>query len=212
MEKPVPDLQKPFYSPRLSPDGRKIACTVLGREGQVRVFDLDRGTDTRLNGEGRAGSLIWTPDGRRLLFRWSKSRALNLYLQSCDGSSPMERLTTSEYGQWPGSWSPDGKTVAVLESHPKTGISIAMPDLGSRRVTPFQNSRPGEQYPEFSPDGRWIAYTSNESKHSEVYVQPFPGPGTKHPVSTDGGTEPLCARNGVPGPVASSTIRIRADT
>jgi Tol biopolymer transport system component len=196
MEQPSTDLQKPFYSPRLSPDGRRIAYTALGTESQVWVYDLGSGTDTRLTGEGRAGSLTWTPDGKQLLFRWSKSLAMNLFMQPYDGSSPMERLTTSEYEQWPGSWSADGKTIALLASHPATGIYIAMLDFGSRRVTPFLNSRFSEWYPEFSPDGRWIAYTSNESKRSEVYVQPFPGPGTRLRVSTDGGTEPLWARNG----------------
>jgi Tol biopolymer transport system component len=196
VERPVADFQKPFYSPRFSPDGRRIAYTALGTEGQIWVYDIDKGTDTRLTGEGRTGSLIWTPDGRRLIFRWSKSLALNLFMQSYDGSSAMERLTTSEYEQWPGSWSADGKTVALVESHPDTGIDIAMLDLGSGRVTPFLNSRFSEPYPEFSPDGLWIAYTSNESKRSEVYVQSFPGPGMKHPISTDGGTEPLWARNG----------------
>jgi eukaryotic-like serine/threonine-protein kinase len=63
-------------------------------------------------------------------------------------------------------------------------------------VTPLLNSRFSELYPEFSPDGRWIAYTSNESKRSEVYVQPFPGPGPKHQVSTEGGTEPAWGRDG----------------
>jgi Tol biopolymer transport system component len=196
LEHPVTDLRKPFYSPRLSPDGRRIAYTALGIEGQVRVYDVDRGTDTRLTGEGRAGSLIWTPDGRRLLFRWSQSLALNLFMQPYDGSSPMEPLTTSEYEQWPGSWSADGKTIALVESHPDTGMDIALLDHGSGRVTPFLNSLFSELYPEFSPDSRWIAYTSNASKRSEVYVQPLPGSGMKQQVSTDGGTEPLWARNG----------------
>ena len=108
----------------------------------------------------------------------------------------MERLTTSEYDQWPGSWSSDGKTVAFVEVHPDTGCDIAMLDVRSGRVTPFLNSQFNEKYPEFSPDGRWIAYTSDESKRDEVYVRPFPGPGMKQQVSSEGGSEPLWARNG----------------
>ena len=85
----------------------------------------------------------------------------------------MERLTTSEYDQFPGSWSSDGKTVALVEVHQDTGIDIALLDVRSGRVKPFLNSQFNERYPEFSPDGRWIAYSSNESERDEVYVRPF---------------------------------------
>jgi len=109
----------------------------------------------------------------------------------------MERLTTSEYEQFPESWSADGKTVALVEYHTlDANVDIAVLDARSGRVTPFLNSQFRERCPEFSPDGRWIAYTSDESKRDEVYVRPFPGPGMKHPVSSEGGTEPLWARNG----------------
>jgi len=109
----------------------------------------------------------------------------------------MERLTTSEYYQRPGSWSSDGKTVAFVEGHPgDTGNDIAVLDTHSGRVKPFLNSQFNEVYPDFSPDGRWLAFTSDESKRDEVYVQPFPGPGMKYQVSSEGGVQPLWARNG----------------
>jgi dipeptidyl aminopeptidase/acylaminoacyl peptidase len=117
----------------------------------------------------------------------------------------MERLTTSEYKQWAGSWSSDGKTVAFVEDRPDTGADIVLLDVRSGRVTPFLNSKFNEWYPEFSPDGRWIAYSSDESNQFEVYVRPFPGPGMKEQVSSEGsapgilakgGVEPLWARNG----------------
>jgi serine/threonine protein kinase len=196
IEEPVMDLQYPFLNPRLSADGRKIAYGTYGSEWQIWVYDLSTGTNSRLTDEGFAEYPIWTPDGKRLVFGWSKSGPANLYWQSSDGSSAMERLTTSEYMQWAGSWSPDGKTVALVEVHQDAGQDIAMLDVGSGRVTPFLNSPFVEIFPEISPDGRWIAYTSNESKRNEVYVQPFPGPGTKVPVSAEGGEQPLWARNG----------------
>jgi serine/threonine-protein kinase len=108
----------------------------------------------------------------------------------------MERLTTSEYGQRPGSWSSDGKTLAFVDIHPDTGADIGLLDVRSGRVTPFLNSQYEEWYPELSPDGRWMAYTSDESNRQEVYVRPFPGPGMKQQVSIEGGSEPLWARNG----------------
>ncbi|MGA2260704.1 MAG: protein kinase [Acidobacteriota bacterium] len=196
-EQPVTLLQKPFFAPRLSPDGQRIAYGTYRREYQVWVYDLIRGTNSRLTGEGWAIHPIWTPDGKRLLFSWEKSLEANLFWQPYDGSSPMERLTTSEYTHYPGSWSSDGKMVALVEEHRDTGDDdIAVLEVRSGRVTPFLNSQFNEMDPEFSPDGRWIAYSSDESNRFEVYVRPFPGPGMKHPVSSEGGVEPLWARNG----------------
>jgi serine/threonine-protein kinase len=195
-EQPVMALQFPFFAPRLSPDGQRIAYTTVGREYQVYVYDLVRGTNSRLTGEGMAIRPIWTPDGKRLLFGWKKSRTFSLFWQPYDGSSPMERLTTSESEQWPGSWSSDRKTVALVEGHADTGSDIAVLDVPSGRVTPFLNSQFDETFPDFSPDGRWIAYTSDESKRDEVYVRAFPGPGMKQQVSSEGGRDPLWARNG----------------
>ncbi|MGA2260527.1 MAG: protein kinase [Acidobacteriota bacterium] len=196
IEQPAAALQFPFFAPRLSPDGQRIAYVTGGREYQVYVYDLGRGTNSRLTGEGWTFYTIWTPDGKRLLFSWGKSTADSLFWQPYDGSSPMERLTTSEYGQRPGSWSSDGKTVAFVDIHPDTHFDIAMLDVRSGRVTPFLNSQFNEEYPEFSPDGHWIAYTSDESNRDEVYVRPFPGPGMKLQVSSEGGAEPLWSRNG----------------
>ncbi|MCJ7644935.1 MAG: protein kinase [Candidatus Aminicenantes bacterium] len=189
-------LQCTIFNPRLSPDGQKIAYTERGQGWRLCVYDLDRGTNDQLIGEGLISYLAWSPDGKRLLFGWRESPPSNLYWQPYDGSSPMERLTTSEYDQRPGSWSSDGKTVAFVESHPGTGADISVLDVPSRRVTPFLNSPFSEQFPEFSPDGRWMAYTSDESNRTEVYVRPFPGPGMKCLVSSEGGREPIWARNG----------------
>jgi hypothetical protein len=196
IEQPVMDLQRPFLDPRLSPDGRKIAYGTDGWEWQIWVYDLSTGTNSRLTDEGVAEVPIWSPDSKRLLFTWQKSLVTNLFWQPYDGSSPMERLTTSDFNQFPGSWSPDGKKVALVERHPNTGMDIAVLNVGSGRVTPLLNSPFNERYPEISPDGPWLAYSSDESKRDEVYVQPFPGPGTKYPVSSEGGVQPLWARDG----------------
>jgi serine/threonine protein kinase len=196
IEQPVTASEVSLSSPRLSPDGKRVAYIAWGRECLVSVYDLSRGTNDRLTTEGTAYNTIWSPDGKRLLFSWCKFPPLNLYWRPSDGSSPMERVATSEYDQQPGSWSSDGKTVAIIDTHPDTGTDIAFLDLGSGRVTPFLNSPFNEEYPEFSPDARWIAYTSDESNRRDVYVRPFPGPGVKFLVSSDGGSAPLWARNG----------------
>ena len=195
-EQPVTPLHLPFQAPRLSPDGQRIAYVTAGREWRVFIYDLNTGTNSRLTHEGMSSRAIWTPDGKRIVFLWQDPLALNLFSQPYDGSSPMERLTTSQYDQYPGSWSSDGKTLALVESQQNTADDIAVMDVPSGRVTPFLNSQYSEEYPEFSPDGRWIAYVSDESARDEVYVRPFPGPGMKHQVSSQGGVQPLWARNG----------------
>jgi serine/threonine-protein kinase len=108
----------------------------------------------------------------------------------------MERLAPSEYFQVPGSFTPDGAALAFLEGHPGTGFDVVLLDLKTRRVTSLLNSRSEETHPEFSPDGRWLAYVSNESGRLEVYVRPFPSSGGKWKLSLEGGTEPLWARDG----------------
>jgi serine/threonine protein kinase len=195
-EHPVTALQFAFFGPRLSPDGQRIAYVTTGQQRQVWVYDLGRGTNSRLTGGGMTDNPIWTPDGKRILFPWLKSLVTNLFWQPYDGSSSMERLTTSDCHQRPGSWSSDGKTVAFVEVQSDATFDIALLDTRSGRVTPFLNSQYSEMYPEFSPDGRWMAYTSDESNRQEVYVRPFPGPGMKQQVSSEGGVEPLWTRNG----------------
>ena len=195
-ERPVNDKQFPYFAPRLSPDGQRIAYSAVGLKRQIFVYDLNRGTNSALTGEGRAIYPIWTPDSKRLLFAWHKSLAQNLFWQPYDGSSSMERLTTSDHVQRPGSCSSDGKTVAFVEYLTNTNADIVLLDVPSGHVTPFLHSQFNEKFPDFSPDGRWLAYTSDESKRDEIYIRAFPGPGVKQQVSSEGGEEPLWSRNG----------------
>ena len=193
---PVASFKAPFFAPRLSPDGKRIAYDARGREWQVWIYDLNRGTASRLTGEGRACWGHWTPDGKRVVFAWWQSGHPNLYWQAADGSQPMERLTTSDYSQLPGPPSPDGTTLPFLEEAGTPFADILLLDLGSRRITPFLNSPVDEYHPEFRPDGRWLAYASTDSGRWEVYVRPFPRSGGKWQISSDGGWEPLWARSG----------------
>jgi Tol biopolymer transport system component len=121
-------------------------------------------------------------------------------------------LTTSEYIQVPQSWSPDGQLLAYIEINPSTQRDIWVlrmgdPSLGSgqapspgsgqvRKAQPFLRTPFNESLPRFSPDGRWLAYMSDESGRNEIYVQPYPGPGGKWQISTEGGTEPVWNPNG----------------
>ncbi len=193
-EQPVTDKQLPFAGPRLSPDGLKIAYCKYTLENEIWVYDISTGTNTPLTREMNAAFPIWIPGSNRLIFPSNKSGVMNLFSQACDGSSPMERITTSEYDQFPASASSNGN-VAFIEINPVTAFDINLLDLHSKQVTPFLNSASMESHPEFSPDGRWIAYTSNVSKRYEVYVQPFPATGTEYTISNEGGTMPLWAKD-----------------
>jgi eukaryotic-like serine/threonine-protein kinase len=105
-------------------------------------------------------------------------------------------LTTNEYSQFPLAWSPDGQLLAFYEVNPTTQRDIWVLRLSDRKAQPFLRTPFDEGAPRFSPDGHWMAYCSNESGRYEVYVQPFPGPGGKWQISTEGGTEPVWNRNG----------------
>jgi serine/threonine-protein kinase len=193
---PVASFKASFVAPRFSPDGKRIAYQTYGKEWSVWVYDLNRGTASRLTGEGWVQYPIWTPDGKRLVFGWCASGPQNLYWENADGSSPMERLTTSENWQYPGSFTPDGSTLAFVEDYAETGEDIRLLDMKSRRMTPFLNSKANERCPEFSPDGRWLAYSSNESGRYEVCVRPSPGPGGRWQISKEGGDQPVWSKDG----------------
>jgi Tol biopolymer transport system component len=186
-----------YRNPRLSPDGQRVAVTIDELGTQEWLLDTKRGTLTRLTFEGSYnGALAWTPDGKRIAFGSDRAGPRNLFWQLADGSGVTERLATSDRSQIAGSWSPDGQTLAFEQSDPGTGIDLFVYRLEDRKVQPFLQTRFNEIAPRFSPDGRWLAYGSDESGRYEVYVQPYPGPGGKWQISTEGGTEPVWARNG----------------
>ena len=193
---PTTSFKAPFHIPRLAPDGQRIGYSTIGSECRLHVYDIARGTDSSLTGEGKGSYPVWTADGRQLIFSWWKSGLPNLHWPAADGSSPMERLTTGEYTQCPASVTPDGATLVFVGTDPAGDLGLRLLDLQSRGVTPPLNARSGEAYPAFSPDGRWLAYASDASAREEVYVRSFPNPGSKWKLSLEGGTEPLWARNG----------------
>jgi serine/threonine-protein kinase len=122
---------------------------------------------------------------------------LNLYWISVDGSGAAESLAMSENAQVPGSWSPDGQVLAFSEENPTTGWDIWVLRLGGdRQRQPLLQTPSNEQAPMFSPDGRWLAYQSDESGRDEVYVRAFPDSAGRSQVSTDGGSGPVWGRNG----------------
>jgi len=196
-EQPLAAPEHTYVNPRISPDGRRVAVGITEQERQVWLYDVSRGTLTRLTFQGNNNLVpFWTPDGKRIAFTSNKEGQRNLFWELADGSGGLERLTTSEQLHIPGSWSPDGQLLAYSEVNPTTGFDIWVLGLRDRKAQPFLQTQFNESTPQFSPDGRWLAYASDESGRKEIYVQPYPGPGGKWQISTEGGVEPLWNRNG----------------
>jgi Tol biopolymer transport system component len=207
-EQPLAAPAHAYLNPRLSPDGRRVAVEITEQETQTWLYDLSRETLTRLTFEGNVnGYPAWTPDGKRIAFQSNKEGSADIFWQLADGSGGLERLTTSEYIRAPNSWSPDGQLLAFQETTPTTqrdiwvlrmaGPSSAAADSGQvRKAQPFLRTPFSESAARFSPDGHWITYVSDESGRFEVYVQPYPGPGGKWQISTEGGGEPMWNPNG----------------
>jgi eukaryotic-like serine/threonine-protein kinase len=189
---------RPYYDPRISPDGRQVA--VSSEEGTERVwtFDFARSTLTALTtADSSSQAPMWTPDGARIVYRGTRKGFRNLFWKAADGSGEEQSLTTSENMKTPVSISPDGKSLAFTEVDRATGNDIWLLSLdGDHEARAILKTGSSEGSPEFSRDGKWLAYNSNETGRPEIYVQPFPGPGGKSTISTDGGVEPVWSRDG----------------
>ncbi len=192
-EQPLAAPPRAYNRPRISPDGRKVA---VDQDGQVWVYELARDTMTRLTFEGSSNAgPVWTPDGSRIAFYSNKDGPTSVFWQKADGSGGLEKLTSSEYTRFPLSWSADGQLLSFGEIAPTTGYDIWVMDMKDRKAVPFLRT-PFYELGRISPDGRWMAYMSNESGRYEVYVQPYPGPGGKWQISTDGGMDARWSANG----------------
>jgi len=198
---PLPFGRGLFGDIRLSPDGTRAALATTATTqavGQMWIYDLERGGRTHLAPSALNGMPVWHPDGEWITFSLWRGGASGLYRQRVDRSGEMEPLLTSEHPLWPLSFSPDGRLLAYYEVNPDTGRDIwVLPMEGDRTPIPFLVTESNERSPVFSPNGRWIAYASNESGRDEVYVRPYPpGTGGQILISTDGGREPVWARDG----------------
>lgn len=160
------------------------------------MYELARGALTRLTFES-SHFPSWTPDGKRVTFGSVRSGKQGLYWTPADGSGSPEQLVTYEGPEPFPTWSPDGKTLAFGQrgAGGKNDLWV-LPTDGDRKPRPIIQTPFDKYWPQFSPDGRWIAYFSNESGRNQVYVQPYPGPGGKWQVSTDGGYFQRWARSG----------------
>jgi serine/threonine-protein kinase len=195
-----------YYVPRFSPDGRRLALQEESLKGDdIFVYDWQRDAMTRLTFDGQSRNPVWSPDGRHIAF-WSTSAGHGLYWVRSDGAGEPRHLLENQNSIVPWSFSPDGRRLAYFDTNADTGydlwtlpMDLTDPDHPKPgKPEPFLRTPFDELLPEFFPDGRWIAYASNESGRSEIYVRPFAagGAGGKWQISTSGGWYAFCSNNG----------------
>lgn len=160
---------------------------------------------------------VWSPDGNRVAFRSNRSGPFDLYERTASGTGVDQPLLTSPQFKMPLDWSPDGRFLLYHTVATSTDL-WALPLTGDRKPFPVVQTPFTERNGQFSRDGRWVAYDSNESGRYEVYVQPFPGPGGKWQMSTTGGVTPRWRRDGrelfyvaPDGAIMAAPVRISTD-
>ncbi|HYN81928.1 MAG TPA: protein kinase [Gemmatimonadaceae bacterium] len=188
-----------YGTPRFSPDGGRVAISVVGNNTtDIWIYNVARNTFTRLTNEGANIRPEWTPDGRHVIFISARTNKTGIWRQPADGSGPAELLYQPEVEPFEAVMSPDMKWLLVRTSpgakYPRD--ILAVPLTGERTVVPLVTGPETESMPRLSPDGKWLAYHSNESGRFEIYVRPFPGSGARIQVSDAGGSEPLWGRSG----------------
>ncbi len=193
----IPAPARDYREPDISPDGKRVAVNIVeGAARDIWVYDLERGTLTRLTFGKDEWFTLWTPDGENIVFTSGRAGQYNLYMKRADGSGDAEQLTVHEHQQKASSWSPDGRVLLLNVVDPDTGGDIYQLTLDEdRTLTPFLKTPFFELNPKFSPDGRWVAYGSTESGRWEVYVRAYPS-GEKQMVSVEGGRQPIWHPNG----------------
>jgi len=190
---------------RLAPDERRIAfANSSNNNPDVWVLDSVRGVTSRLTFDPAIDDPpMWSPDGLRVVWASNRNGAFDLYVKSANGGGPEQLLVRmGAPAGWPEDWSRDGRFIIYQIPGTKTGQDLWIaPQLvqgesGDRKPFPYLQTEFDESHGRFSPDGHWVAYSSNESGRDEVYVQSFPAPGAKFPISAGGGMEPQWRKDG----------------
>jgi len=185
------ESRQAYESPRFSPDGRRVAVTVHRsvEDADIWVYELERGTRTRLSSEG-AYHPVWSPDGDAIIFTSDRNGPWELFRAQADGTGPVELIATSQGMNFPGSFTPSG-SVVLFQGGSLNWDIFSLDATGDGTPQAVLATPALEVQPVLSPDGRWLAYTSDESGQLEVNVRPFPGPGGAIQASLTGGTDPI---------------------
>jgi eukaryotic-like serine/threonine-protein kinase len=196
----VPLPQNAYGSLRLSPNGRQLAFdTDDGKEANVWIYDLSSGSPAqRVTFGGRNRFPIWSADGQRVVFQSDREGDAGLFWQRVDGTGSAERLTKSDDGtsHVPESWQLTDERFSFSVTA-KSGVSLWTFSIPEKKATPFGDVRSTAPLnSEFSPDGRWLAYTLRTTSTANIYVEPFPATGAKVQITTTNGHHPVWLKNG----------------
>jgi eukaryotic-like serine/threonine-protein kinase len=185
------------FAARVSPDGKRIGFGELYVNKDIWVFDIARGTEDRATYEGQNAFSIWSPDGARMAFRSDRTGPLRIYLTTDANARNVVDLTMGPFDV-PSSWTPDGKTLLFTRGFSATGgntdiyaVSVDAPN----KVQAVVATPASESFPELSPDGKWLAFCSDETGRPELYVQPYPGPGKRVTITSEGAQDPAWSKN-----------------
>jgi Tol biopolymer transport system component len=200
----IGSLPYTVFAPRVSPDGKQLAFEMAaasdagGVNGErIWIAPLDQLRKRRplpQVGSGRNWAPIWTVDGSRLIFVVSGDDGDSLYARNADGSGDAERLVEGRSGE---SVSPDGREMSFITLAGDRDYGVSMLDLQSHATKVIADMRGTEQHSStISPDGRWIAYSSNETGVHQIWVEPLPPTGKRYRLTRDGGSHPVWARDG----------------
>ncbi|MCM3875679.1 MAG: protein kinase [Thermoanaerobaculia bacterium] len=209
----------------VSPDGRSVAVSEIDMKAgthDIWICDASRNLKTRFTFEpAEEGAPRWSPDGRSIVYFGARGPQQGFYRKQIGGSGVEELLYASETIKRPTGFSPDGNLLAFHQLETETNLDIwILPLKGDRKPFPFLKTNFTEAGAVFSPDGKWLAYNSNESGRNEVYVAPFPGPGRKWQVSSQGGAFPgwrqsgkeILYQEGQSNKIVSVAVTFKGDT
>jgi serine/threonine-protein kinase len=187
-----------WSNPRFSPDGKSILLRrIQNPRCELWIRDLQRGTTTRITFEHDTHDPLWHPNGREVMYAQDMGDHRSVYRSPSDGSGSPTLMVDHEASLHPASWSADGRRLALAGSDLENGGDLwVLDDQIAPDPTEFLATRFGERHPSFSPNGRWIAYASDESGRFEVFVRPYPSAEGRTQISTDGGFEPLWSPDG----------------
>jgi len=186
--------------PELAPEGRRVAVdrTVQGNR-DIWLMDVERSGLMRFTFDGAVDAgPVWSPDGTKIAFLSARKGKSDLYVRPSNGATTEELLLETPNDKWTQDWSRDGRYLLYREQDPETGFDLKALTMtgGERTSIAVANTRFEERYGQFSPDGRWVAYATDESGRFEIVVQPFPEATGKWQVSTGGGSQPRWRADG----------------
>ena len=186
----IPLEKRPFSMARYSPDGKQLALRIDGANGQLWVYDLERGTLSKITREWDADFPSWAPDGQSLVYSLSKGGSSDVAQIRTDGTGEPITLYTGINPNLP-QIAPDGQTLVFSDVDPETGRDIWVLRLDGKSERIAYLRTPAEESDAIiSPDGKWLAYATNESGRAEVYVQAYPEPRRRWQISAQGGRNP----------------------